>query len=247
MSELNEKIHAFVDGELPTEERAELIEQISANQSANAEYQWAQYLKSTLRSKCESITNEECWKRTKSQLDAIDRTKQVNGFVGRWGWAMCGVLAIFILGGILHNRIYGGQELSTSRMAGLYGSLVPLGSPSSQKEAENVLRAAFGEAPMDLDSSRLNMVQMQRGQMEGRPAIEVVFEDQKGKFNLYIIQGIRAVTGSMADKGEPYSQVEINQIPALAWAEDGYGFVVSANRNVDEIRDLIAIIRSQRP
>lgn len=246
MKELNEKIHAFVDGELPAEERAEIIEQISADKSANAEYQWAQYLKSTLRSKCEPIKNDECWQRTKAQLDAIDRTKQVNGFVGRWGWAMCGIVAIFILGAILHNRIYGGQELSTSRMAGLYGSLVPLGTPSNQ-EAENVLKAAFGEAPMDLDSGRLNMVQMQRGQLEGRPAIEVVFQDQKGRFNLYIIQGIRAVTGSMADKGEPYSQVEINGFPALAWAEDGYGFVVSANRNVDEIRDLITVIRSQRP
>src|SRR5438045_8964116 len=65
------------------------------------------------------------------RLDEIDRTKRVEGFVGRYAWAICSIFICLIFGAAWLNRM-GGGGLNASDVAKAASTLAPISAPRSQ-------------------------------------------------------------------------------------------------------------------
>src|SRR5690349_7885295 len=93
------QLHALADEELTPAEASVVRESLKHDPQAAAEYSAILNLKDIVRSNALQHSDEEVWKACVRRLDGIDKTRRVEGFVGRYAWALCGAMFLFILSG----------------------------------------------------------------------------------------------------------------------------------------------------
>src|SRR5688572_11364387 len=98
------EIHALADEQLSAEEKAQAQERLANSEKSQRELRAIQAIKEAAASRRDTVTCEQTWKRCQRRLDEMDKVHRIEGFVGKYAWALCSVLFIGIVGAGMLNR-----------------------------------------------------------------------------------------------------------------------------------------------
>src|SRR5688572_18589792 len=101
------EIHALADDQLSDEERARANARLEGCEKSRAELAAIHAVKDVLGTRRDAVTCEETWQRCQRRLDELDKTARIEGFVGRYAWALCGAFLALIIGVGMLNRSSG--------------------------------------------------------------------------------------------------------------------------------------------
>lgn len=236
MSDLKLDVHALADGQPTDGDRAEIMAAMERDQALKAEYEWAVYIKQTLGTKCMSGGGEECWKAAVVQMNAIDKTKRTERFVGRYAWAFCGVFVLAIGIASVSNQMTGRTSLNTTSTASFYSGVTPIQNSVSAGDALEAIKARLGSAPAQLSVTPVVRVdEVLYGAIDGHKAMVLRFRDQKGPMEMTFIQGVGGIDSVSTPFGEGLSQGQVNGVNAVSWSDGQCLMVLIAQRPYEEL------------
>ncbi|MBL8065400.1 MAG: hypothetical protein JNM34_06020 [Chthonomonadaceae bacterium] len=237
-----ESIQAYADGELTETEVEAAAGAIANDPHAAAELEWATMTKSLLKSKVTSEFDPALWAKCRDRLDAIDKTKTTEAFVGKYAWALCLVFLAGILSAAFLNRAGAGRPLSTDHMASLFNGLTPFSFTGSQDAIDN-MRSKVGMVPSQLPNVA-RCVAAATGSIDGRRVGRFILDDGRGFVTLFVIEGTNGVEG-LSEADQSYQCGNINDAAAVSWKQSGYLCLLVGPRNIAELKNLGNVIQSQ--
>ncbi len=242
MKEAIERAHALADGALSPAEAEQARREAAADPRLQAEHDWARTLKAELAKSPPPTPDPHLWTAVRDRLDAIDRSRTAEGFVGRYAWAFCAVFLLFIVAGAITSRLDGARPLATSQVAGLFSGLTPVAAGSPDQAVE-LVREKVGYAPTRMVGAPVRVLGAAYGLIDGRRAARIVMADGVGEVLLFVVERTNTVEGiPYAAKG--YMAGSINRTPALAWCEGGDLVMLVGPRDHGELQTLAEQIRS---
>jgi hypothetical protein len=239
-----EDIHALADGQIEGEAKAAAAARILSDEAARAEYETVTLLKATLVRACEPVPNPEGWKDVRERLDAIDRTRRAEVFVGRNAWALCAVFFVLIVSAAFFNRATGRNKLYTGDVARVMSSMVPMPLGSSS-DVEQGVQSALGMVPFRVPAEGLRPTGFSKGLLDGNRAVMVNFLDSRGPTVLLVIENKHEVEGLRRDPDElGYSVGKLNGINAIAWECDGRICILVGERDFEDLQQVATHVRA---
>lgn len=242
-------IHALADGELSSADQARVRERIQADPALTAEYESILIVKQTVQAKCVSIGNDEVWRDCRERLDAIDKTKRVEGFMGRYAWALCLGFLIMIVGAASFNRMPNRQSVDTGDMARMVAGMTPIPMPTQKPPAE-VQRWAEQQlhgAPVQLPAESMQVKSLSRGLYEGRRAMMVRLADTRGSVALLVVEDTHSVEGVQgASDARLFGHGQVDGMNCISWVEDGVACLLVGARSPMELEQIAYQVRLQR-
>lgn len=226
MSDMND-IHGLVDGYLEGAELSEAQARVNTCPVSRAEYDSTIALKRTLQKHCQGIHEEEVWKACQGRIAELDKTKTVEKHVGRFSWAICGVLACSIFSAHMYNRMNGSYRLKSGELSA--GVLAPVNS-SEQSMKDSLSRLVANPVGLQITS-------MSSGVVDGRRAYRWYVTDKRGPMVIDALEGIEVIEGRADGSGLYFGNV--NGLNTVSWKKDGYGFTLVADRTEKEISNLV--------
>lgn len=228
MSREVELMHALADGELAPGEEAEARQLLESNEKLRAEFEWARAMKSSLGAHCRPVANDEGWSKCVERLEALDRVKSTESFVGRWAWMFCGALLLMIVAGGTVNRVLGSRTVSNTQIAGLLdpAAAMPRG------EAPRVKALDF------VDLSEFQRTSVSGGYLDNRPFVRYGLRDKYGLGGLAIlmIQGADRIEG--LDKATSNPNIKsgtLNNTNCVSWSVQGNTCILFGERDTQEL------------
>ena len=141
------QLHALADNQLDPNEAAQVQAALQKDPELMAEYHAVLSIKDCLQSKVSSVTCDETWRTCVGRLNEIDRTRRVEGFVGRYAWALCGVFFLFIVyGGISNRGKVGTASMETADLAHMmtnFGASAPTERSQMDRSLDALLLRAM--------------------------------------------------------------------------------------------------------
>lgn len=243
MSERIEKIHALVDGELSTDERASMLEEIHADPQANLEFQWAEAMKSTVQRKCQSTATSADWERAKARLKQLERAKTTNFLVSKYAWSLCGVLFVGILtAGLLNQRNRNLTLSATSAAEIIRAPWVPAETNSIGKQYAEL--RPFNDSLVINAREGVAITGLQRASIEGRKVASVSLADSEGAASLFAIMGLEKFEGVEQKIGyTDYRMGLVNGHPCVTWKQGDYLMMITGDRNWEALVALSKKVR----
>jgi anti-sigma factor RsiW len=231
------KIHALADGELSGAEQLEAEALVEYSAEARAEYEAVRSQKEMLAEKAPRQESAEVWTRCVDRLGEIDKTKSIEGFVGRYAWGLCALFFAAIVGAGFFNRADAGGTVTTAEVAGFASGMSPVRSsqPVTASEIERMLGPA---PPISLEPERLRIVQVAQRQIEGRQVLRVTFEDAFGYLALMIVPGVRSIEGADKVEGTAYGAGSVDSVPCLVWTRGEFGLMLIGDRRLEELQSV---------
>lgn len=243
---MNEKtviMSALADGELAGDELAAAQAMAAGDPSAANEREWASAMKGLLASLSAPEPPAGAWNACRARLEAIDRTRSTERFVGRYAWGLCAIFLVAILSAAAVNRMSGTRTLPSSNVAGLFTGLQPMGSQHPGQAAENV-RRAVGLAPNRIAQLDASVVDLAVGKVGQRRAAKLTLADKRGQFVMFVVSGAAAVEG-LAKQVDGYRVGEINGKPAVSWVDSGCLLIATGNRDLDGLIEIARTVRAR--
>jgi len=231
------ELHALVDNQLSPEDRARVQESLKSSESAHAEFIAISHTKTLVQEKCGQTSCEEVWRACCKRLDEIDRTKRVEGFVGRYAWAVCSLFICLIIGAAWFNRA-SGAGLNAGDVAKAASALVPLSAPRSQTtDAKKEWLQKYFDSKWPSQPDMISLVGGATGYLEdGRKITRVDLQDRQGMLRLYMVQSVdRMDGGAPVSAGSQYSAARVNDSNCIAWTGNNRAFVLVGDRPVDQL------------
>lgn len=239
-----EDIHALADGQIEGEAKAAAAARILSDESARAEYETVTLLKATLQRTCEPVPNPEGWRIARERLDAIDRARRAEVFVGRNAWALCAVFFVLIVSAAFFNRATGRNKLYTGDVARIMSSMVPMPLGSSS-DVEKGVQNTLGTMPFRVPAEGLRATGISKGFFGGSRALLLNFVDSRGPTFVIIVENMHEVEGLTQDPNEEgYSVGKLNGINAISWDCDGRICILVGDRDFDDLQQVAAQIRA---
>lgn len=238
-------LHALADGELSAEEKAQLFTRLESDPSAQSEYQQIVALKSALLSTAKTPECDELWKSCRGRLDEIDKTKRVEGFVGKYAWGICGVFFLAIaFGGVLNRSM--SRSVQPNDVAGYMAGL-SLSTPRSLNQAEvnpalkQIIGEAFKERPPELRVTAFGS-----NNEPGRRTEFVQLSDAFGSVAVVSFIDLQEVGGlEDYERDSAFKCAKIDGTNAMFWKRsDGVICMVIGTRSYDELHDVIQALCS---
>ncbi|HRF58395.1 MAG TPA: hypothetical protein PLH94_00610 [Fimbriimonadaceae bacterium] len=243
------EIHALADGELSAQEQVRVRDRIESDPRAKAEFVAVTLVKSTVQTRCVPVANDEVWSACRERLDAIDKTKRVEGFVGRYAWALCLGFLIMIVGAASFNRMPNRQSVDTGDMARMVAGMTPIPMPTQKPPAE-VQRWAERQldgAPVQLPAESMQVQSLSRGLYEGRRAMMVRLADARGSVALLVVEDTHSVEGMQgASDARLFGHGQVDGMNCISWVEDGVACLLVGARPPMELEGIAQQIRLQR-
>src|SRR5579862_8493519 len=115
------EIHALADGELDRKAAASLRERMKTDHAARAELDAVLNLKDLVKNHSVNYECDEVWRVCVGRLKELDRSTQVQGYVGKYAWTLCGVLFLAILGGRYAVKDVRGDSARATDLARIFG------------------------------------------------------------------------------------------------------------------------------
>lgn len=229
------QLHALADEELnPTEANA-LRETLKRDPQSAAEYNAILNLKDVVRNNCLSHSDEEAWKSCVRRLDAIDKSRRVEGFVGRYAWALCGTMFLFILSGRYAMRNVEGDAARTADLARVFGgSARPL---DSRKQAEAKMYSSIVQAVRStLNGSEIEVGNGKVGSVRDLPAARYPMRDGIGDLTLTQIQGTLILEDTAPLPGHPAMEASVSdRMSSVIWHKNDQTWILSGDRSLDQL------------
>ncbi len=239
------QLHAYVDGELTAEEKVTLDAEILNDQAAQQELASIQSLKVFLAEKVPSVECKSEWKDCVGRLKEIDKTRHVEGIVGRYAWALCGAFFCMIVVGGVARRGAGDRVQSDdlAQMAlSFRGSNRPAVVPGEDKALQQLLHnAAISVAP-----GNIRVLSAARGTLNDRPAVKLCLRDAKGDMALMMIQAQMGFEDLQSMEGQPPMYAgKLGDLNCVAWVEEGRSFVLIGERDATGLHEVASRIKIQ--
>ncbi len=234
------KLHALADNELPDEQRAQLMAQLNADPSAQAEYMQILSLKNALRSSASTPECDDLWKACRGRLDEIDKTKRVEAFVGKYAWGICGVFFVAIAFGGVFNRS-ANRAVPANDVAGYMAGL-SLSSPRTQSKAElaPALKQIVGEAFIDRPAEMM-VTAIGSNPEQGKRTQFARLTDAFGSVSVIALLDVKEISGLWDyEPNTKYKCAKVNGANAMFWnREDGVICMVIGQRSYDELYGIV--------
>ena len=233
----SELLHALVDEELFGEERARVLALVNDDAAYVARYAELSKLKSILATLPQANPDKGSWKNCVRRLDAIDKSKRAEYYVGKYSWGLAGLVFCVIVSGSLMNR-FGGHRLDTGDVTKMASSMAPF-TPEFHPATNFLgkwLEGVVGPAPVKAPAS-LKVVSAQAGSVEGRKMARVLLADSAGQMVLLVIPTDEAIDGMtpMAGDGD-FGSGTMGGFNCVAWHQNGFAMVLLGNRDAQTLR-----------
>lgn len=239
------EIHALADEQLCAEDKARVQERLAGCERSRRELEAVQNVKAALAARKDSETCAATWARCRGRLDELERAGKIEGFIGRYAWALCSLLLVMIVGAGLLNRISGKPALGASEVPNMAASLAPyLSSPRSQSPSDvaEFENRAIGRAPLRVSESQgSGDIQVVRGgsmTIDGRHYVRIDLLDSGSPVSLFAIEGANVVGVEPVEGREGLGQGVINGRNCVAWSQGEYSVMLVGEEPVDELCDL---------
>lgn len=237
-------IHALADGELSASEAEAVRAQLASCPRSTSEYHTILALKTTLKSQADSYTCEQTWQRSVRRLDEIDKTKRIEGFVGRYAWGLVGSFALFIAIGGYWTRTHRSGVISTTDVPRVSAGMIHIPGLRTMANVKQWLGKKFGFGEdSNFDSSKLTVVNAYEGVVNGFPAARLTLQDEQGVADLMIIRGAQAVDGVRPLMNGEYSAGKVDGANVVAWTRDGNALILISPRPVEDVVRLASSLR----
>jgi anti-sigma factor RsiW len=241
-------IQAYADGELSPEDRARVEREIAASESATAELVRIRALKSFLAEKSEAVDGDDVWTRCVSRLDELDRSRRVEGFVGRYAWGLCGLFFLVILAGGVFNRA-NQQSVRTGDVASYVAGLGPSSSGGVIDDKMLQVKRGLNSLLKNLQQAQASDQIILTGQREGisrdgRRVVAFDMRDSRGVMSLLVIPGVTTIDAmSETDATGAFGAGMIGQSNYVCWVDGGYALVLIGDRSPQELQTIGERIR----
>ncbi len=238
-------LHALADGELSSSEAKALHEALKTDARASAEHDAILNLKEMVAKNAVRHMEDEAWKGCLKRLDAIDKSRRVEGFVGRYAWALCGIMFAFILSGRYAMRNVQGDTANTADITQLLrGSRAA--SPEEQaraREYEALLKGVAGS----LDREEVQIRDVLVGKVHDTPAARFLMRDIEGDFvltriddhlNLQDTVPVPSVPGMSAGVADGQN--------CLVWHTPGHTWILCGSRALSQLGEVASKLAGAR-
>jgi len=243
MSNWVDQVHALADGELQGDEKAEALAVLESEPQAQAEHEWAVYLKDSLRDKVRPVHDDDAWAACRTRIRALEKRKSAEVFVGKYAWAFCLIFLVGIFSAATLNRTGRLRPLANEHVAALFNGLTPLSFPDSQQAFDSAFNSV-GAPPATVDGDA-KVRSLEIGYVDGRKAAHMILDDRQGAMDLFVLSGTSSVEGIEQREGG-YLWGQVNGVPAISWSESGCLFLVVANRDSESLKSAVSQIRRRR-
>lgn len=242
----NLELHALADGELSPEDAARVEARIANCAESMAEYKAILAMRDAGAKLKETVTCDATWSSCRSRLDAIDKARKVEGFVGRYAWGLAATFLFLILGAGQLNHS-GDNPLRTSDVARVLSGLGPtLDSPRAAppQQMGKWLKDVVGYRPSTIQFERMKVSAAIECDINGRRGALMRLHDETGVLELIVIPGTdRIEDAPEGAAGEDVSPGYIGRMPCVSWFDQGFAFFLVAPRPHDALRATVENIR----
>ena len=234
------QLHAFADGELTPTEANALRESLKTDPASAAEVDAVLNLKDFLAKNGARHTNDESWRACVRRLDEIDKARRVEGFVGRYAWALCAALFLFILSGRAAMRNVQGDSARTADFARIFGGSVAPVTEQNRAQAK-FYGEILGQVGRNLDPNAIQIGIPLRGMVHDMPAARVPMRDRKGDLVLLRIGGLLNIQDTVPAPSAPnLTSGVVDGENCVVWHVNGETWLLSGPRSVDGLGEVAA-------
>ena len=231
------QLHAYADGEMPPAEANALRETLKSDPQAAAEVDAVLNLKDFLARHATRQPEEEAWKTCVRRLDSIDKTRRVEGFVGRYAWAICGALFLFIVSGRAAMRNVEGDTALTADVTRIFRPARP--ATDWQRDQSKLYGEILGDVGRSLDPKGVDIGEAVYGQVHDLPAVRVPMRDRGGDFILTKIKGLMNLQDTAPTSANPRMSYGVaDGENCLVWHTNGTTWVLSGHRSLSDLVEL---------
>ena len=225
------ELHALADGQLEGADRQRVSERVASCEESAAEYQAIVDLKKAVSAKCSPITCDQTWQKCRSRIEEVEKTRRIEGFVGRYAWALCSIFVVLIFGAGIMNRSLG-DGVRAGDVPAMMSSLSPL-SGAAPAEARDWIRRQTGAAPQ-VAQPAFQLVGRGIGLFEGRKVLGVRLRDREGEFVVLVLPGARIVDGVQPiEHRQDMSAGRMGQANCVTWQDGPVALIVTGPRDID--------------
>ncbi|MCU0317259.1 MAG: hypothetical protein MUC92_11770 [Fimbriimonadaceae bacterium] len=191
MNEKQIQVNRLADGDLTESESSELKAELTNDPNLASELEWAQCLKQQLKEKCHTVGCQQTWQASLLRLDAIDKTKRAEYFVGKYAWAVCGVFLVALVSAAVLNRMNPTRHLTETQVAGLFNSFRAEGGSATRG---TVVDPFPGGPPLTFQSF-YRVSSAENGFADGHEAVRFRVDDGRGGFAVIYVSKASGVEG----------------------------------------------------
>ena len=181
--------------------------------------------------------------------EEMEKAGRIEGFIGRYSWALCSFLFVLIIGAGMFNRFMGKPSLGASEVPNMAANLAPyLFSPRSQSRSDVVEfeNRAVGGAPVRIPTASVgkNVVVVRGGSVtiDGRHYLRIDMLDSGRPVTLYAIEGANVVGVEPMPGRERLAQGVINGRNCVAWADGEYSVMLVGKEPVSDLAELADMV-----
>lgn len=238
------EIHALADGELSASEAEIVRAKLADCPRSTAEFHTILAIKSTLQARSGAYTCEQTWAKSVHRLDSIDKTKRIEGFVGRYAWGLVGSFALVIAIGGYWTRMHRTGVISPSDVTRVSAGMIHIPGMRTMANAKQWLSQKFGFGEKStFEDGKLVVTNAYEGSVNGLPAARLTLQDSEGTADLMIIRGAQAVDGVRPLMDNEFSAGRVDGVNVVTWSRYGNALFLVSTRPVDEMVRLASNLR----
>lgn len=226
------KLHALADNQLDPVEAAQIQNAIQNDPNLLAEYRAIVTVKQCLESKVSSVSCDETWRRCVGRLNEIDQSRHVEGFVGRFAWALCGVFFFLIVfSGIKNRDVVSGSGMETADLAHMMTNFGASG-PAPISAMDRRIDSQLQRARKALSEKKMNVVDRRAQQIDGLMVSRYLLNDKVGRMMFIAIPEIVMFEDMTAMPQNPQMGCgKVGALNCIGWHQQGYTFALFGDRS----------------
>jgi hypothetical protein len=239
-------LHALADGELEKAEAQRLRHEVEGDTQAAAQLRSIESLKLLLKEKTQQPECGKEWRTCVGRLNELDKARRVEGFVGRYAWALCSMFFIAIVTGGLLGRSGGDRTVQTADLGRLASTLVPARAPhnAAPSEMDRWVDYHLRRARLSMDPSRLQVMAVAQGEMDGQRVVRLTLRDPSGDLALLVLPKPLSTAGLQPIRGTGYYAGSVDSLNLVAWGADERSFVLLSARRHESLQAIAERIQA---
>ncbi len=223
-----EQLHAFVDGELTPEEKAQVEALLDSQEALRHQVVSIRSMKLFVQEKASCMVCDTEWRACTLRLKEIDKARGVEHFVSRYAWGLCGAFFLAILVGGHVTRTVSDGSMRPGEVARIASNLPRFSSQEPDQLLESI-GSAMGQTPVP---SEVRIVGGAVGHVENRVVARMQLSDEKGTLSLIVIPGGVSLSGVRpVAPGSRYLTGRIDDLNCVVWEDSGLALILIGDRS----------------
>ena len=172
--------------------------------------------------------------------------RRVEGFVGRYAWAFCGLMFVFILSSRFAMRSVEGDTARTADLARIFGGPAQPVSPETALQQQSY-RDLLGKVGKSIDPTEIQVGRPASGDVHGVPVARFPLRDREGDLVLTKIDGIFNLQDTAPTSSDPEISAGVTEGNNLiVWHLDGRTYLLCGDRSVSALGEFASRILGAR-